>query len=585
MFANDELEEIEKRRQEWEQGPLQRSLSRFGMAEPSQKVYTPLDIKDFDFLEKVGFPGQYPYTSGVFAVQAPMMSMITSMSLSGGDEATEGAGSQFMGRAGMYSGYATAEDTRDFYKATGGFMGPNIAFDLPTQCGYDSDDPEARGEVGKVGVTVDSLRDFEIIYEAFDGMTNIDRVASNWTINGLTNVMLAMYIAIADKRGISQDCLRGTPQNDILKEYVSRGTQMFPVKPSMRMTRDTIVYCTKNIPHMNPISICGYHIREAGANAAQTIAFTLSNGIAYVQTGIDAGLAVDSFAPRFTFLGFGGSMEILREVAVQRAVRRMWARIMKERFGAKDPRSSQMRISIAQIGNYSTTAQRPINNLSRAVLGGVAGALSGGMPVVAPPYDEPLRLGWSTEAFQLLIDATRILTLEAKLGEVVDPFAGSYFMESLTDQIEDEALQIMKKIEDMGGSVAAIESGWMQREVARSAHEFQHQLETGERIIVGVNKFVDESEVPIGRSNPQGMYDPEKRAAAEEKQLAHLAELKKNRDNEVVQASLNRLKEAAADENINMVPPLVETVKTYATIGEITNSLKQVFGDYQRHTL
>ncbi len=577
MFNKQELEEIEKRKKQWEEVTLNGVLKRFGITESPSKFCTPLNVKDHDFLEKVGFPGEFPYTAGVYPVNPPMDIIAPGgMGTSGG-----------LVRAGQYSGYGTVEDTRDFYKAMqdrGWTGGPNIAFDLPTQCGYDSDNPAVQGEVGKVGVAVDTLQDFEVVYEAFTNSRDLDKIASNWTINPTANIILAMYIALAQKRGIPLDKLRGTPQNDILKEILSRGTQVFPVRPSMRMTRDTIVYCTKNMPKMNTVSMSGYHMREAGASLAQSLAFNLCDAIAYVQLGIDAGLDVDSFAPRMTFLGFGGSLEMLKEIALQRAARRMWARIMKERFGAKKPRSYLMRFSFASSGNISTTAQRPLNNLTRSVVGGIASALSGGIPYVFPPYDEPLGLGWSLEAQQLCEDANRILHHETDLCGVIDPFAGSYYMEALTDQIEEEAWEIIKKVDDLGGVIEAIERGWMQNEIAKSAYEYQHQVETGQKVVVGVNRYTGENELEVttARLVPDP-YDPEKRAEAEEKQIVKLTKVKKERDNQEVEATLKRLKDAAKDESVNLIPPILEAVKAYASVGEMCDTLRDVFGEYREY--
>ncbi|MDZ4230698.1 MAG: methylmalonyl-CoA mutase family protein, partial [Dehalococcoidales bacterium] len=489
-------------------------------------------------------------------------------------------------RAGQYSGYGTAEDTRDYYKneiARGRRQGPNQAFDLPTQIGYDSDDSLVQGEVGKVGVAVDSLRDMEIIYEAFVGDMDLDKIASNWTINGPVNVILAMYIALAEKRGIPQGKLRGTPQNDILKEFIARGTYIFPVKPSMRMVRDTIVYCSENMPLMNTVSICGNHMREQGATGVQTLAFTLCNLIAYIQIGIDAGLDVDEFVPRFSANHLSGSMDFFQEIALQRATRRLWARTIKERFGAKNPRTCLYRPSQwARQGDYSCTVPRPLNNFTRAVIGGIAGALSGGNPGVVPPYDEPLGLGWSREALQLNEDARRIIQYEAKLCDVTDPLAGSYYVESLTDKIEHEAEELIKKVDGMGGVVPAIENGFVQQEIARSAYEYQRQVESGERIIVGVNAFTGEQELEVltNRLVPYP-YDAEKRARAEERQIASLSEVKRNRNNQAVQQALGRIKEAAQDEKANLIPVFVEAVKEYATLGEICGVLRAVFGEYQ----
>jgi len=575
MVDKNELDEIEKKRKEWGEGPVKKSLNRFGIKESPNEFYTPLDIKGHDFLEKVGFPGEYPFTAGVYTMMPP-----------GAEPGFYGATGGGLVRVGAYSGYGTAEDTRDFYKqmaAMGRPGGPNIAFDLPTQVGYDSDNPLARGEVGKVGVAVDTLREMEVIYEAFVGDRDLDKIASNWTINASVNIILAMYIALAEKRGIPQEKLRGTPQNDILKEFVARGTYIFPIKPSMRMTRDTIAYCTKNMPLLNTISICGYHIREAGATAAQVIALTLSNAIAYVQLGINAGLDVDDFVPRFTFLNFGGSMELFKEVALQRAARRMWARIMQERLGAKNPRSWILRpIGWARSGEFVKTRQRPLNNLTRHVIGGVADALSGGDSPMGYPYDEPLGLGHSLEGWQLNMDANRIIRYEAKLCDVSDPLAGSYYVEALTDEVEAEAQGIMDKIDAMGGAAIAIESGFYQQQIAQSAYQFQREVENGERIIVGVNAFTGEQELEVttNRLVPHP-YDAEKRAKAEERQIENLREVKKNRNNQEVMEALKRLREVAADEKVNLIPVILEAVKSYATIGEICSVLREVFGEYK----
>ena len=419
------------------------------------------------------------------------------------------------------------------------------------------------------------------------GNNDLDRIASNFTINAPCNIILAMYIALAEKREIPPAKLRGTPQNDILKEFVARGTYIFPPRPSMRMIRDTITYCTEHLPLMNTISICGYHMREAGATGPQVLAYTFSNAIAYVQLAIDAGLDVDVFLPRFTFLNFGGSMELFKEIAVNRAGRRMWAKIVRERFGSKNPRCWILRqVAAGGSGEATKTVQRPLNNFTRAVLGGVASALSGGVPFTGFPYDEPLGLGHSLEGWQLNIDAMRIMTLEAKLCEVTDPLAGSYYVESLTDQVEEEAWREIEKIDAMGGAAAAIEKGYMQREITKSAYQFQRALETGERVIVGVNQFTGEQELEVLPSRlVEHPYDPQKRAAAEEKQIAKLAGVKRERDNESVQACLNRLDEAARDEEVNLIPPILEAVKAYATLGEMCHVLRGVFGEYQAYNV
>jgi methylmalonyl-CoA mutase N-terminal domain/subunit len=582
MFNRESLERIEKQRKSWEENRLAQSLKRFGLTRSPNQFYTPLDIREHDFLRDVGFPGRYPFTAGRYPTQVP-----GSEPVRGGGHVPSGGG---LIRAGRYSGYGTAEDSRDYYKymiSRGQTSGPNLAFDLPTQCGLDPDDPMAKGEVGRVGVAISTLRDMEILYEAFVGDNDLDKIHSAYTINPLANVILAMYIALAEKRGIPLSKIRCTPQNDILKEAVARGTQIFPLKHSMRMTRDTIVYGANYMPLLHPISITGYHFREAGATRVQTLAFTLADAIAYVQLGIKAGLDVDTFIPRLSFLNFSGSMELFKEVALRRAGRRMWAKITKERFKAKDTRSWIMReVGNNMSGTYTATVERPLNNLTRTVIGGVAAALSGDIPTCYPPYDEPLRLGHSMEALQLTEDAGRILVYEAKLCDVMDPLAGSYYVESLTDQTEAEAWEIIEKIDEMGGMVAAIESGYIDRAIAESAYQFEKEIESGERVIVGVNRFVGESEIEVttNRLVPDP-YDPEKRVKAEERQIAKLFEIRKQRDNKAVAATLKQLKEAAQDETVNIIPVLVEAVKTYASVGEICQSLKEVFGNYQQPQL
>lgn len=573
MNENPDLERIRKARKEWEEGPFRQSLDRFGIEESPNKVYTPLDIENHAFLEKVGFPGVPPYTRGLYPMPIP-------------ESATRGDARL---PAGSYAGYGTVEDTRDLWRKQRR-KGANVAFDLPTQCGYDSDDPMSRGEVGKVGIAVDTFQDFETLYAAFDGVVTLDNMSSNWTINGMANVILAMYIALAESKGIPQHKLRGTPQNDILKETVARGTANFSLDASMRMTGDTIVYVDKYMPQMNALSVAGFHMRDAGATAAQVTAFVYANAIAYVQLGVDAGLDPDEFVPRhFTLLGGGGSMDFFLEIARIRASRRIWPQIMRQRFNSKNPRAWFMRSTDrAMTGNIPTTRQRAINNLVRGVVGGIAAALSGDQPSGGTPFDEPLGLAHSYEAQQLSLDAARILKHEARLGEVLDPLAGSYYVESLTDQLEQEAWEIMKKIDDMGGAVEAVRNGWMEREIARGAYNYQRQVEAGQRVIVGVNKFTGENEIDITpriimtASHP---YDPQKRAQAEEVQIAKLARIKKERDNDRVKYALRDLREAAKNEKENLIPHLVTTVKTYATWGEIANTLRDVFGDYEPMTV
>lgn len=575
----DRREEIRAKEKEWKEGPVAKALERFPMlGECPTRFYTPLDIgEDFDFLEKVGFPGEYPFTAGAYPFD-PMAGMSKFAAIAPTGAATT--------RAALYSGYGKPEDTRDYYKSLidrGGKQGPNLAMDLPTQCGYDSDNPLVAGEVGKVGVSIDTLRDLEVVYEPYQGDLNLDRIASNFTINAPAIYIIAMYAALAEKRGIPLERLRATPQNDILKEYIARGTYIFPPKPAMRLFRDTLVFLNKNMPRVNITSMGGYHIREAGATRKQDLAYSMAIAIAYLEEGVNAGLDIDSFAPRFTFNAFGGSMEFLHEIAFQRAARRMYAKILKERFGAKDSRSMIIRQPItAHIGPSDTTIQRPLNNLTRAVMGAVMGALSGGTAAPFPPYDEPLGLGWSLEAQQLMQDAGRILICEAMLLDVEDPFAGSYCMEALTDEIEAEAWDELNKVEEMGGAVAAIENGYMQRQIAKSAYDRQRAVSSGEKLVVGVNCFTGENELEVETTRlVPHPYDSGKRERAEEEQIAALQKVKRDRDEKEVRRLLSELKPKTEKHDENLTPHLIECAKAYVTIQEVCDVLREVFGEYE----
>ncbi len=579
-MGND-IKKIAERKTEWIEKSLNPALKKFKLSASPTKFYTPEDIGDFDFLEKVGFPGEYPFTAGAYPTHP------YAAGTRGGGAIQSASG---LRRAGRYSGYGTAEDTKNYYlhmASLGAKMGPNLAMDLPTQCGYDSDNPKIRGDVGKVGVAIDTLRDMEIIYEAFTGERDLDKIASNFTINAPANIIVGMYFALAEKRGIVLESLKGTPQNDILKEFIARGTYIFPPKPSMRMFRDSALFFTKHAPKMNVTSIGGFHIREAGATAEQDLAFSMAIGIAYLKEGINAGLDIDDFAPKFTFNAFGGSMLLLKEAAFQRAARRMWATILKEKFNAQNPKSLIVRQpGGAHISYANTTKARPLNNLTRSIVGAIASALSGGPPNAAPPFDEPLGLGWSLEAIQLSEDAGRILQYEAKLTEVSDPLAGSYYVERLTDDIENAARAELEKIEKMGGAVEAIESGYIQREMARSAYERQKRIETCEDLVVGVNCFTDESDIEVGVNRVVAHpYDPAKREEAEIRQIENLRELKKARDNRTVSRLLSDLKAAAKDDKINLYPLFTECAKAYVTEGEMCDVLREVFGEYEPATI
>jgi len=567
-----EKEKYEKQRKAWESDILRPALDRFGLEESPTRFYSPADLGDFDFENKIGFPGQYPFTTSNYPTRIHR-------GVRGVDQPAH--------RAGRYSGYGTSEDYRDYHRYMQSLErrgGPNIAFHLPTQIGYDSDHPMAKGEVGKTGVAVDTLMDFETIYEAFTGPNEIDKIASNFTINSPCIVIIAMYIALAKKRGIPQEKLRGTPQNDILKEFASRGTYIYPPKPSMRLTRDVIVHSTEHLPRMHPISICAEHMREGGAMGVTDLAFGLANAIAYIQLGVDAGLDVDTFAPHYTYRGFGGgTLNIFYGLARARAARRIFANIMKERFKAKKPRSWILHGGQqAWFTKDLFTTQRPLNNLTRSVIDAIIAALGGGEPYPTP-YDEPLGLGHSLEAQQLSIDVSRILEHEAGMLDVMDPLAGSYYLEALTDEVEQEILQIMDKIETMGGAVAAIEQGFYQHEIARGAYEFFKGIESGAHKLVGVNCFTGdhEFEVTANRGVVPLPYDPEKRAAAEEKQITKLQQFKKERDNERVQATLKGVREAARDEDVNLVLPVLEAVEAYASVGEICDVFRELWGEWE----
>ncbi|MCU0600036.1 MAG: methylmalonyl-CoA mutase family protein [Desulfobacterales bacterium] len=579
-----ETDKIEQAEKQWQQQVIEKRVARFNLSKSPTRFYSPTSIKNFDFLEKVGFPGLYPYTAG--------SNPFDFWRAYAGDAAKTGYRPDWGGAGGVgkYGGFGTAEDYRDYLirmHAMGRTGGPNMAFDLVTQCGYDSDSPYAEGEVGRVGVAIDSFRDFAVIYEPYTGNLEIDKVPSNFTINAPAAVIIAMYATLAEKRGIPLDKLRGTPQNDILKEFIARGTYIYPPGPSLRLFRDTCVFCTRYMPKFNINSMGGYHIREAGATRVQDLAFSMANAAAYIRAGISGGLAVDGFAPMLTFNAFGGSMEIYQEIAFQRAARRIYARMVKEKFGAQNPRSMMIRQPItAHIGCSSTTLQRPLNNLTRAVVGGIAAGMSGGIPGAFPPYDEPLGLGHSQEAVQLQLDATRILIYEAKVADVNDPWAGSYFMESLTDEIESEALAEMEKIENMGGAVAAIENGYMQKAISKSAYERQKQIERQEDFVVGVNAFTGSNEISVNVNRVvEATYDPQLLKTAEKRQLRKLEQLKQERNGRAVSAALSDLKKHAKDESVNLMSDICECVRNDATLQEICDVLREVFGEFQQTKL
>jgi len=463
-----------------------------------------------------------------------------------------------------------AEESNRRYKflLDQGQTGLSVAFDLPTQIGYDSDHEMAIGEVGKVGVAIDSLKDMETL---FNGIP-LDKVSTSMTINAPAAVLLAMYIAVAEQQGVSSDKLRGTIQNDILKEYSSRGTYIFPPKPSMRIITDIFSYCAEHVPLWNTISISGYHIREAGSTAVQEVAFTLANGIAYVGAAINAGLDVDKFAPRLSFF-FNAHLDFFEEVAKYRAARRLWAKIMKERFGAKNPRSMMIRFH-TQTAGCTLTAQQPMNNIVRVAFQAMSAVLGGTQSLHTNSMDEALCLP-SEQAVQVALRTQQLIAYETGVADTVDPMGGSYYVESLTRQIYERANEYIQKIEDMGGAVSAIERGYIQKEIQESAYRYQKEIESGERIVVGVNRFQVDEEKPTNLLR----VDPAVRVA----QIEKLRALKEERDEQKVKDTLGRLREAAQGTE-NLMPPILEAVKAYATLGEICDVLREVFGEYQPST-
>ncbi|AKA72415.1 acyl-CoA mutase large subunit family protein [Clostridium scatologenes] len=512
------------------------------------RLYTPLDVKEFDYESKLGFPGQYPYTRGV----QPTMYR-----------------SRFWTMR-QYAGFSSAEESNKRYKylLDQGQTGLSCAFDLPTQIGYDSDDEIADGEVGKVGVPIDSLADMEVLFKDID----LSKVSTSMTINAPAMVLLAMYIVVAEKQGISADKLKGTIQNDILKEYSARGTYIFPPKPSMRLITNIFEYCSKNVPKWNTISISGYHIREAGASAIQEIAFTIADGIAYVEAAIKAGLNVDDFAKRLSFF-WDVHNDFLEEICKCRAARRVWAKVMKERFSAQEPKSMMLRTHMQTAGSM-LTAQQPENNVVRVALQTAAAVLSGTQSLHTNSKDEALALP-TEDSVRVALRTQQIVAYESGLADVVDPLAGSYYIEALTDKIEQGCWDYIKKIDDIGGAVEAIEKGYIQREIQESAYKWQTAVESGERIIVGVNKFQIE-EPPV-----KGLLHVDESVC--ELQKEKLAKVKDKRNNDALKVKLVALEEAARNENKNLMPFVIEAVKEYGTLGEICGVLRKVFGEYQPH--
>ncbi|MDQ0337698.1 methylmalonyl-CoA mutase N-terminal domain/subunit [Caldalkalibacillus uzonensis] len=511
---------------------------------PVELLYLP-DQLDQDYVERLGFPGQYPFTRGIH----PTMYRARQWTMR------------------QYAGFGSAEETnkRFHYLLQQGQTGLSVAFDLPTQIGYDSDDPMARGEVGKVGVAIDSLEDMETLLAGIP----LDKVSTSMTINAPASILLAMYIAVAEKQGVPSQKLSGTIQNDILKEYIARGTYIFPPQPSMRLITDIFAYCAEHVPKWNTISISGYHIREAGATAVQELAFMMANAISYVEAALEAGLDIDQFAPRLAFF-FNAHNHFFEEIAKFRAGRRIWAKLMKERFGAKKEKSWQLRFH-TQTGGSTLTAQQPDNNIVRVTIQALSAVLGGTQSLHTNSRDEALALP-TEESARIALRTQQIIAYESGVGDTVDPLGGSYYVEALTDKIEEEVYRYLEKIEQLGGAVKAIEQGYVQREIHKAAYEAQQRVESGEDIIVGLNKFQidDEPQPEILRVDPK----------LGEKQKEKLNRLRANRNAAKVEQTLTRLREGARGTE-NLMPLILDAVRAYATIGEICNVLRQEFGEYQ----
>ncbi len=546
--------DVRAAQQQWESEVLARVLQRFPERRPEfrsssateQRIYTPADLDgvSFDYLNDVGFPGQYPFTRGV----QPTM---------------------YRGRLWtmrQYAGFGTADETNERFRLLleSGQTGLSAAFDLPTQTGYDSDDPMSLGEVGQVGVAIDSLDDMERLFRNIP----LDQISTSMTINAPAAILVAMYAAAAEKQGHAPSVIMGTAQNDVLKEYVARGTYIFPPAPSVRLAADLINYCAKEAPKFNSISVSGYHIREAGSTAAQEIAFAFSNAIAYLDECIERGADIDDVAPRVSWI-FNTHNHFFEEIAKYRTLRRMWARLLRERYGAKNPNSLMLRTH-TQTGGSTLTAQQPLNNIARAAIQALAAVVGGVQSLALSCYDEALALP-TEQAQEIALRTQQIIAHETGAADTIDPMAGSYYIETLTTQLEDAANAIMARVEDIGGAVAAVETGYVQAEIQEASVAWQREVESGDRVIVGVNDYINPNEdaTPLFRPN----------LAVVASQLESLKKLRAERDTAAVEASLARLREAARGEE-NLMPAILESVKTYATLGEMCGVLREQWGEY-----
>ena len=557
LFSEEALAQLSRAVHGWEEGPLAKTLQRSpersdGFATSSLDVgrlYTPLDVADLDYDRDLGFPGEYPFTRGV----QPTM---------------------YRGRLWtmrQYAGFGTAEESNQKFRylLSQGQTGLSVAFDLPSQLGYDSDDPMAIAEVGQVGVAIDSLYDMETLFAEIP----LDKVSTSMTINAPAAVMLAMYVAAGEKQGVPAEKLRGTVQNDVLKEYVARGTYIFPPGPSVRLAADVMAFCAKDVPLWNTISVSGYHIRDAGSTAAQEIGFTFANACAYIEAALARGLAIDEFAPRISWI-FNTHNHFFEEVAKYRALRRLWARLLKERYGATNPRSMMLRTH-SQTGGSTLMAQQPENNIVRAAIQTLAAVTGGVQSIALSCFDEALALP-TDEAQRIALRTQQIIAHETGAADTVDPFAGSYYVEHLTNDLERQAVAIMAEVESMGGSVPAIESGWMQNQIAEASWKHQQRVDDGEEVVVGVNDFQE------GGDQPQTIFSVDRRLVDE--QLGRLEHHRRERDPEAVASAIAGLK-AACEGDDNLLPPILDAVRAYATLGEICGAMREVFGEYRPPTV
>jgi len=549
-------EKLKKTEKDWKDNKYEKTVNRFGERKDEFKsdsgrtvkpLYTPLDLEDIDYEENINYPGKYPFTRGVY----PTMYR-----------------SKFWTMR-QYAGFGNAKETnqRFRYLLDQGQTGLSVAFDLPTQIGYDSDHPLARGEVGKVGVAIDTLADMEVLFDQIP----LEEVSTSMTINSPASILLAMYMVVAEKQGVSPDKLAGTIQNDILKEYIARGTYIFPPEPSLRIITDIFEYCSKEMPRWNTISISGYHIREAGSDAVQELAFTIADGIEYVQAAVDIGMDVDQFAPRLSFF-FNAQMDLFEEVAKFRAGRRLWAEVMEERFDAKKDKSKMLRFHTQTAGS-ALTAQQPMNNIMRVTLQALSAVLGGTQSLHTNSYDEALGLP-TEDSVKIALRTQQILAHETGSADTIDPMAGSYYVESLTDKFVKEAKEYIDKIDDLGGMAKAIENGFVQREIQESAYQIQKKVENKEKVVVGVNEFTEQESK---KAKNLLKVDPE----VEKHQIDGLKKIKEKRNDKKVDQALQKVRDAAESEGKNLMYPIIEAVKEYATIGEISDVLRDKFGEYE----